>query len=89
MSDETRTAAADPNGDARPATISLATAEILALQGARSATIYESTGRATMFLGAVSGGLIALGLVATATRVSSAFYAFGLVLLPTSRSSVG
>jgi hypothetical protein len=83
MSDETRTAAADRNGDARPAAISLATTEILALQGARSATIYESTGRATMFLGSVSGGLVALGLVATATRVSTAFYAFGLVLLPT------
>ena len=83
MSDETRTAAADRNGDARSAAIPLATTELLALQGARSATIYESTGRATMFLGAVSGGLIALGLVATATRVSTAFYAFGLVLLPT------
>jgi len=36
-----------------------------------------------MFLTAVSGGLIALGLMATATRVGSAFYAFGLALLPT------
>jgi hypothetical protein len=36
-----------------------------------------------MFLASVSGGLVALGLVATATSVGSAFYAFGLVLLPT------
>jgi hypothetical protein len=36
-----------------------------------------------MFLSAVSGGLVALGLMATATRVGTAFYAFGLVLLPT------
>lgn len=36
-----------------------------------------------MFLGAVSGGLIALGLIATASRVGTAFYAFGLILLPT------
>ena len=36
-----------------------------------------------MFLQAVSGGLIALGLIATASRVGTAFYAFGLVLLPT------
>jgi hypothetical protein len=36
-----------------------------------------------MFLAAVSGGLVALGLVATASRVGTAFYAFGLVLLPT------
>jgi hypothetical protein len=35
-----------------------------------------------MFLTSVSGGLIALGLVATATRLGTAFYAFGLVLLP-------
>ena len=53
------------------------------LQGARAATISESTGRAGMFLSAVSGGLVALGLIATATRVGSAFYAFGLALLPT------
>ena len=36
-----------------------------------------------MFLSAVSGGLVALGLVATATRVGTAFYAFCLALLPT------
>ena len=59
------------------------TAEHFALQSARAATITESTARATMFLAAASGGLIALGLVATATRVGTAFYAFGLVLLPT------
>jgi hypothetical protein len=41
-----------------------------------------------MFLTTVSGGLIALGLVATATRLGTAFYAFGLVLLP-SLSFVG
>jgi hypothetical protein len=35
-----------------------------------------------MFLSSVSGGLIALGLVATATRLGTAFYAFGLVVLP-------
>ena len=53
------------------------------LQGARAATIAESTGRANMFLAAVSGGLVALGLVATASRLGAAFYGFGLVLLPT------
>jgi hypothetical protein len=36
-----------------------------------------------MFLTSASGGLIALGLVATATGIGTAFYAFGLVLLPT------
>jgi hypothetical protein len=53
------------------------------LQGARSATIAESNGRASMFLAAVSGGLVALGLVATASSLGSAFYGFALVLLPT------
>ncbi len=36
-----------------------------------------------MFLSAVSGGLVALGLVATAAGLGTAFYAFALVLLPT------
>ncbi len=36
-----------------------------------------------MFLGSVSAGLVALGLMATATEVGRAFYAFGLILLPT------
>ena len=63
--------------------LSIITNEHFVLQEARSATISESTGRASMFLTAVSGGLVALGLMATATRVGSAFYAFGLALLPT------
>jgi hypothetical protein len=53
------------------------------LQGARSATIAEANGRASMFLAAVSGGLVALGLVATASSLGTAFYGFALVLLPT------
>jgi hypothetical protein len=59
------------------------TTEHFVLQGARSATITESVGRATMFLTSVSGGLVALGLVATATHVGTGFQAFGLILLPT------
>jgi hypothetical protein len=59
------------------------TTEHFVLQAARAATIAESNGRATMFLAAVSGGLVALGLVATASSLGSAFYGFALVLLPT------
>jgi hypothetical protein len=59
------------------------TTEHFVLQGSRAATISESTGRANMFLAAVSGGLVALGLVATASKVGTAFYAFGLAILPT------
>ena len=59
------------------------TAEHFTLQGARAAAITESTSRATIFIGAVSAGLVALGLIATATRIGTAFYAFGLTLLST------
>jgi hypothetical protein len=43
-------------GDPRPAAVTFVTTEHFTLQGARSATISESTGRASVFLGAVSGG---------------------------------
>ena len=73
----------EPAGEPRASTVSFITTEHFTLQGARAATISESTGRASMFLASVSGGLVALGLVATATGVGGAFFAFGLVLLPT------
>jgi hypothetical protein len=72
-----------PAKDARPAAVSFVTTEHFVLQGSRAWTISESTGRASMFLTAVSGGLVALGLVATASGIGSAFYAFALILLPT------
>jgi hypothetical protein len=78
-SDPRSTDEADP----RPAAVTFVTTEHFVLQGARAATIAESTGRANMFLAAVSGGLVALGLVATASSLGAAFYGFGLVLLPT------
>ena len=69
--------------DPRPAVVTFVTTEHFTLQGARSSTVSESTSRASVFLGAVSGGLIALGLVATAAKTGVAFYMFGLILLPT------
>jgi hypothetical protein len=69
-------------GDATSAAVAFATTEHFVLQSARASTISESTGRSTMFLGAVSGGLIALGLVATASHVGTPFTIFALVLLP-------
>ncbi len=66
-----------------PAAVSFVTTEHFALQGARAATISESNGRASIFLGAVSGGLIALGFIGQASHLGTAFYAFGLILLPT------
>ena len=49
-------------GDAKPAWITLLTTEHNNLQTQRAATISEANGRASVFLGAVSAGLIALGL---------------------------
>jgi len=72
----------EAGSDPRSAAVTFATTEHFVLQSARAATISESTGRATMFLGSVSGGLIALGLVATASHVGAAFYILALVLLP-------
>jgi hypothetical protein len=65
-----------------PATVSFVTTEHFTLQGARSQTISESTGRASIFLASVSGGLVALGLMATAEHIGTAFYALALTLLP-------
>jgi hypothetical protein len=69
--------------DPRPAAVAFVTTEHFTLQGARAATIAESTSRATMFVGSVSAGLVALGLIATAARIGTAFYVFGVVLLST------
>jgi len=69
--------------DPRAPAVTFATTEHFTLQGARAATIAESTGRASMFLGAVSGGLVAMGLVATAAGVGTAFISFGIILLAT------
>src|SRR5215213_5361417 len=78
-SEQDATAAPDP----RSAAVTFVTTEHFVLQGARSATIAESNGRANMFLAAVSGGLVALGPVATASSLGAAFYGFALVLLTT------
>jgi hypothetical protein len=46
----------------RPAAVTFVTTEhFTTLQGARSSTIAEATDRATMFLGAVSGGWLPSG----------------------------
>ena len=83
MSRQTITGAAAGGADPRPAAVTFVTTEHFTLQGARAATIAESTGRATMFLGSVSAGLVALGLIATATRIGATFYAFGVIVLAT------
>jgi hypothetical protein len=44
-----------------PAAVTFVTTEHFTLHGARSSTIAEATGRAMMFLGAVSGGWLPSG----------------------------
>ncbi|MGN6167038.1 MAG: hypothetical protein ACTHQQ_02560 [Solirubrobacteraceae bacterium] len=70
-------------GDPRPAAVTFVTSEHFTLQGSTTATISESTGRTNVFLGAVSGGLTALGFLGQASHLSTAFYGFGLILQPT------
>lgn len=52
-------------GDAQPAWITLLTTEHYNLQTQRAATIGEANGRASIFIGALSAGLIALGFQGT------------------------
>ena len=70
-------------GNPRPAAVTFVTTEHFTLQGERSRAVSELSARASIFLATVSGALIALGLMATATHVGTAFYAFALILLPT------
>jgi hypothetical protein len=59
----------------RPAAVTFVTTEHFTLQGAAPRRSRRRPGRATIFLGAVSGGLVALGLIATAVGGRTAFYA--------------
>jgi hypothetical protein len=63
--------------------LTVLTTEHFTLQGARASTISESTGRAALYVGAVSSALIALGFLGQASRFGAAFDAFALVVLPT------
>ncbi len=63
-----------------PAAISFVTTEHFNLQTARGATTFETNGRAGIFLGAVSAGLVAFAFAGQASR--TALYTFGLVLFP-------
>ena len=58
------------------------TTEHFTLQTARSATIFEANGRASLFVTAVSAALIAMGFLAQATEMGGGFVLFGAVVLP-------
>jgi hypothetical protein len=81
------TGAQAPEGDDREpdpqALLTILTTEHFTLQGARGSTISESSARAALYVGAVSSALIALGFIAQASQLGTAFDAFALVVLPT------
>jgi hypothetical protein len=80
---------ADPAGEPPdvPAPINTAlltalTTEHFTLQGARAATISDSS-RAALYISAVASSLVALGFVAQVSRVGDTFRAFAFTVLPT------
>jgi hypothetical protein len=63
--------------------VSIMTTEHYNLQTGRSMTISEANGRSSLFVGAVSSGLIALTFVGQISHLGTAFFVFSLVVLPT------
>lgn len=63
--------------------VTILTIEHYNLQGGRTMTISEANGRASLFVGAVSSGLIALTFVGQISHLGLAFFMFNLVVLPT------
>ena len=56
------------------------TTEHFTLQGARSQTMSESASRTTLYIGAVSSTLIALGFIGQVSEVGNAFDVFALTV---------
>jgi hypothetical protein len=62
--------------------IAMMTTEHYNLQSGRAMAISESNGRASLFLSTVSTALVALAFVAQIAHLSTEFYVFALILLP-------
>ena len=69
-----------PSGRLGPA-VTFATTEHFNLQTARSITVAESNGRASIYVAALSTNLIALAFIGQTSRLGAAFHAFALILL--------
>jgi len=65
-----------------PYTLQILSTEHWSLLAARSLGYTEAMSRASMFIAALSGAVVALALVAQATDFGSGFVAFALLLLP-------
>jgi hypothetical protein len=73
---------ADTLGPSSGPAVTFATTEHFNLQTARVLTVSEANGRASIYLAALSGNLIALAFVGQMSRLGEEFYAFALILLP-------
>jgi hypothetical protein len=58
------------------------TVEHSALQNARSATIFDSNGRATLYLTALSSTVVALAFIGQVSEMGESFYLFSAAILP-------
>ncbi len=84
--DKTPDSETDKGGQGRGDTASQAaqflTTEHFTLQGASSATVFESNGRASLFLSSVSSTMVALAFIGQVSQMGIAFFVFALVLFP-------
>jgi len=62
--------------------LTILTTEHYNLQMGRSMTVADANGRCTLFIGAVSGALIAIAFTGQVSRMGTAFFVFSLILLP-------
>src|SRR3954469_11118403 len=69
-------------GDRLAPAVAFATTEHFNLQTARAITVSEANGRASIYIAALSSSLIALAFIGQVSHLGSAFYAFGLIVLP-------
>jgi threonine dehydrogenase-like Zn-dependent dehydrogenase len=66
----------------RQALLTALTTEHFTLQGARSTTVSENTGRSSVYLTAVSSALVALGFIGQVSEVGDTFRLFALAVIP-------
>lgn len=62
--------------------VTMMTTEHYNLQTGRSMTVADANGRSTLFIGAVSGALIAIAFAGQVSHMGTAFFVFSLVLVP-------
>jgi hypothetical protein len=62
--------------------VTMITTEHYNLQTGRAMTVADANGRCTLFIGAVSGALIAIAFTGQVSHMGTAFFVFSLVLVP-------